>query len=177
MQLTGKEILSRCIVYNTCPEAIQQQGVDVRLDKVFIVNPNDSERAMVPVRGKTILPDYFELQPMEAEDGNMYYKLAPGYYEVELMEGVKVPNNISLHFKTRSSLVRCGAIVHSGQFDAGFETPKAGCFLHVIKPIWIGKGARIAQAICFESSEVINVYDGQWQNDRQREGKAVAHIY
>lgn len=144
--------------------AIQQQGVDVRLDRVRPVGKYGEVN-----QSGTKLP---ERQPNWTgaieSDGRITYTLGPGYYEVDLMEGVNVPNNISLHFKTRSSLVRCGAIVHSGQFDAGFHTDRAGCFLHVINPITIEKGARIAQAICFESEEVENLYDGQWQGDKQR---------
>jgi hypothetical protein len=45
-----------------------------------------------------------------------------------------------------------------------------GCFLHVINPIVIEVGARIAQAIVFESDPVVtdDMYNGQWQNDNQR---------
>ena len=72
------------------------------------------------------------------------------------------------YIRYRSSLVRCGAIVHSGQFDAGFKTDAMGCFLQVIRPLHIEEGARIAQAIVFESNDVENLYDGQWQGDKQR---------
>jgi deoxycytidine triphosphate deaminase len=60
--------------------------------------------------------------------------------------------------------------VHSGQFDAGFNTEKMGCFLQVNHPINIEKGARIAQAIVTESYEVMDedLYNGQWQGDKQR---------
>ena len=86
------------------------------------------------------------------------------------MESCSIPNNATLHYKTRSSLVRCGATVHSGQFDGGFKTENMGCFLHVINPIVIEEGARIAQALVFESYPVDNgdMYNGQWQNDNQR---------
>jgi deoxycytidine triphosphate deaminase len=99
-----------------------------------------------------------------------YYDLEPGYYEISFVESCKIPANCAMYFKTRSSLVRCGAIVHSGQFDAGFETEKMGAFLHVILPIEIEVGARVAQMIVNESYEVglTELYDGQWQNDKQR---------
>lgn len=159
MQLTGKEIIEKNIISNYSEKAIQQQGIDVRVSRIWEV----MEGGRVPTTGKTILPESKEVR---TEYG--YYKLLPGYYEVQLEEGCKIPNNATLHFKTRSSLVRCGALVHSGQFDAGFETDKMGCFLQVIQPIAIEKGARIAQAIIFESNIVENLYDGQWQNDKQR---------
>ena len=158
MQLTGKEIIQQGIVFNYDQEkAVQQQGVDVRVDNIYrlIGNGHISNKSIIPSR-----------QVMPSFEG--MFILDPGYYEIDLMEGVNVPNNATLHFKTRSSLVRCGAIVHSGQFDAGFNTENAGCFLHVIRPVTIERGSRIAQAIVFTSNEVENLYDGQFQNDKQR---------
>lgn len=178
--LTGKEIAAEGIVYNYDPEkGIQQQGIDVRIDKVARVGQFGSIVGLGTVyKNRTVLPQYpYEIRTVpttSVEDDTVkheMYHLEPGYYEIELMEGVDIPNNRVLHFKTRSSLVRCGAFVHSGQFDAGFNTEKAGCFLHVVVPISIERGARIAQAIVFESHEVADgdKYDGQYQNDKQRE--------
>lgn len=161
MQLTGKQILDRGIVGNTCPEALQQQGIDVRVEEIYDL---DNCPGVIPAQGSTTIPKTSQIQP--AEGG---WWLAPGYYEVKLMESVNVPNNAALTFKTRSSLVRSGAIVHSGQFDAGFHTNNAGCFLEVLRHIKIEQGARIAQAIVHETEPVTNTYDGQWQADKQRQ--------
>lgn len=172
MQLTGKEIIEKGIIQNHCEEGIQQQGIDVRVDYIKRVGPY-GEYGVIPAQGKTVLPTYNEVPQMTTwrHSTSCTWLLEPGYYEVTLMEGCNIPSNVTLHFKTRSSLVRCGALVHSGQFDAGFETGAMGCFLQVLVPISIERGARIAQAICFESREVDNLYDGQWQGDKQREPK------
>lgn len=162
MQLTGKEIIDQGIITHYSAEGLQQQGIDVRLDKIARID-ND-QIGLVPVLGKTSIPAYRKIYPNKE---NIFY-LDPGYYEVTLCEACNIPSNMSLHYKTRSSLVRCGAIVHSGQFDAGFKTDAMGCFLHVIHPIQIERYARIAQAIVFESNEVTNIYEGQWQGDKQR---------
>lgn len=160
MQLTGKEIIQNQIITNSIEQGLQQQGIDVRIKKVNKL----SGSGVIPKEGKTLLPVYEEMQ-VSVNDS---WYLQPGYYEVEFEEGCNVPNNATLHFKTRSSLVRCGALVHSGQFDAGFKTNNMGAFLQVLNPISIQKGARIAQAIVFTSNEVDNLYDGQWQGDKQR---------
>lgn len=160
MQLTGKEIIQNQIITNSIEQGLQQQGIDVRIKKVNKL----SGGGVIPKEGKTLLPVYEEMQ-VSVNDS---WYLQPGYYEVEFEEGCNVPNNATLHFKTRSSLVRCGALVHSGQFDAGFKTNNMGAFLQVLNPISIQKGARIAQAIVFTSNEVSNLYDGQWQGDKQR---------
>ena len=174
MQLTGKQIVNRGIVTNVCEDGIQQQGVDVRIDKVFKVI---GQAGRVPTKGKTIRPNLMEIHTHSIKFGDEvqspYFHLEPGWYEVELLEGCNIGNNELLNFKTRSSLVRCGAVVHSGQFDAGFNTEKMGCFLQVNHPINIQKEARIAQAIVTESYEVNNedLYNGQWQGDKQRENQ------
>lgn len=165
MQLTGKEIIEQGIITNYCEEGIQQQGIDVRIDSIKRVSTH-RQYGVIPKNQKTTTPDYIEVSKYNGK-----WTLEPGYYEVTLMEGCSIPSNATLHFKTRSSLVRCGSLVHSGQFDAGFKTDAMGCFLQVLMPISIERGARIAQAICFNSNEVENLYDGQWQGDKQRNPK------
>jgi deoxycytidine triphosphate deaminase len=162
MQLTGKQIVKSEIITNYCEEGVQQQGIDVRLKSIRGM----SDLGKVPAQGKTKLPYYFEVKIGE----DKCIELQPGYYEVEFEEACNIPNNMVLNYKTRSSLVRCGAIIHSGQFDAGFKTNNMGAFLHVIRPIILEKGARLAQAIVTESYPVDNenLYNGQWQNDKQR---------
>lgn len=159
MQLTGEQIIARGIVSWYAPEAVQQQGVDVRVNNIKTLTGIGE----VPATGKTKLPTYADA----AMDGDRWI-LPAGYYEVELMESIKMPDNAALTYKTRSSLVRCGAIVESGQFDAGFKTDRAGCFLIAHRPIIIERGARIAQAIVHETAKVGNTYDGQFQGDKQR---------
>ena len=172
MQLTGAQIVEAGIITNMSMEGLQQQGIDLRLDRIGYLGGvgivadkthipatiwMDKERFNVADSGKE--PDY-----------RTGYVLNPGYYEVELMEGCNIPNNVAMILKSRSSMVRCGAEVRSGQFDAGFHTEKMGCYLKVERTIMIEHGARICQAICNETSIVgeENLYKGQFQEDRQR---------
>lgn len=167
MQLTGRQIVNRGIIYDTCKEGIQQQGVDVRVSKIFRVS--ETTWGSVPVKGKTVTPKTVEITPSTYPDGTLF-ELTPGYYELEFIEGCEIPKDCAMYFKTRSSLVRCGAEVLSGQFDGGFETEHMGAFLYVRIPIVIEIGARVAQAIVTETYPVaeMDMYDGQWQNDKQR---------
>lgn len=162
MQLTGQQVIELGILSNYCQEGIQQQGVDVRVAEIREVYGVGT----IPATGKTRA---WPTRTVEQSSPGCYY-LEPGYYEVVLMEGCNIPNNIEMDYKTRSSLVRCGATIHSGQFDAGFKTEAMGCFMHVRLPIIIHQGARIAQAVFNETYPVNdeNLYDGQWQNDKQR---------
>lgn len=168
MQLTGKQIVEKGIIIGVCDEGIQQQGVDVRVIDIKQVDTyNDTIVGYIPANGKTYLPLQKEVELWQ--DG-LFWELMPGYYEVTFEEGCIIPANCAMHFKTRSSLVRCGAEIRSGQFDGGFETDKMGAFLKVELPIRIEKGARVAQAIINETYTVDeeNLYNGQWQNDKQR---------
>ena len=164
MRLTGKQIAERGIVKGFCDEAVQQQGIDVRIDKISVVDG----RGIVPAVGKTIKAHTTNIEWLNGD--SEYVDLQPGYYEVELMESCDIPKDAVLNYKTRSSLVRCGAIVHSGQFDGGFNTDKMGCFLEVLQPILIERRARIAQAVVDQSYPVAhdNLYKRQCQNDNQR---------
>lgn len=169
MQLTGKQIVNQNIIGGVCPEGIQQQGVDVRVMDIKRVDThNDTIVGYIPAKGKTHLPIQKDVEL--CQDG-LFWELIPGYYEVTFEESCKIPANCAMYFKTRSSLVRCGAEIRSGQFDGGFETEKMGAFLKVELPIRIEVGARVAQAIVTETYPVDaeNLYNGQWQNDKQRQ--------
>lgn len=171
MQLTGRQIVEKSIITNFCTDGIQQQGVDVRIKKISVVGRgyHNESYGRVPKEGKTITPTTTEIPPITTNSIE-YWELPVGYYEVEFEEGCNIPNYIAMNFKTRSSLVRCGAEILSGQFDAGFATNNMGAFLKVNIPITIEKGARVAQAILTETYEVDNenLYNGQWQGDKQR---------
>jgi deoxycytidine triphosphate deaminase len=110
MQLTGKQIVEKGIVIGACSAGVQQQGVDVRLMKVSKVGESAWDLGYVPAKGKTGTPTSKEVMPND----EFSWRLEPGYYEIEFQEGCKIPSNAAMYFKTRSSLVRCGAIVHSG---------------------------------------------------------------
>ena len=171
MQLTGKQIVNQGIINGVCPEGIQQQGVDVRVSNIRVVRATDDAYGFIPAQGKTTLPDTSMNVGTIYDFQRTFWSLEPGYYEVEFEESCKIPANCAMYFKTRSSLVRCGAEIRSGQFDGGFETEKMGAFLKVELPIRIEVGARVAQAIVTETYpvDVENLYNGQWQNDKQKQ--------
>lgn len=167
--LTGKEIFNSGMLIGADPDAVQQQGVDIRIDKVSKIRG----MGIIPKEGKTSLPEYDEVKPLHfknKESGKMVFgwMLPVGVYDIVFIEGVKVDSTHCMKPLTRSSLVRCGARVDSGLYDAGFETAHAGAMLYVSNPIMIEKGARVAQIVCGASDEVENLYDGQFQGDKQR---------
>lgn len=179
MQLTGKEIVEEGIISGYVPEAVQQQGIDLRLrtvrefghyneqTKSFEKNFHLDSIGVIPTEGKTKLPQSRVVEK-GTYAGQFGWKLKPGYYEVIFEEGCKMPNDRVMVFITRSSGVRCGVEIVCGQFDAGFQTDHMGCFLAVHEHVFIGDHARIAQTRITKTSPVDKVYNGQWQGDKQR---------
>ena len=181
MQLTGRQIIDEGIITGYCQEGIQQAGVDLRLMQVNGIVGG----GVIPRVGKTQLPEYKPITDQTGggngwcnnsyaiydEFGNIEaWYLMPGYYEIILEEGCKMPNNRAMTFVQRSSLLRCGCIIRSSQFDPGFETEHMGTFMQVWRPIEIDKGARVCQTLVMETAEVAaeDLYNGQWQGDKQR---------
>lgn|SRR5574344_230662 len=159
MQLTGKQIADQNIITGFQQENIQQVGIDCRLE---YVNTLDSV-GHIPLEGKTLLPVYREVKLVELAN-QLCWHLQPGYYEIGLVEGCKIPPNCMLLLKQRSSLKRCGAECESPVFDPGFETFRMGTFMRVNHEIYIDYRARVCQAIvCETKGNVENLYQGQFQ--------------
>lgn len=157
--LNGKEIKEKGIVTKFDEGNVSQHGIDLNLIKV--------ERVVgvgfIPKVGKTVLPEYQEVDPVES-----VWKLTPGVYGVTFEQGCNIPEDQMLLIRQRSSLARCGGTIHSSVFDAGFQTNEMGTFMKIDHPIDIEVGARVAQIYNHKTDPVENLYNGQFQNDKQR---------
>jgi deoxycytidine triphosphate deaminase len=100
-------------------------------------------------------------------DGAHGWLLYKGVYDITFNEGCKIPANRVAFIKQRSSLYRNGTIINSPVFDPGFETEFMGTLMYVHETIFIEENARVAQ-IYFHECEPAELYNGQWQNDKQR---------
>ena len=158
MQLTGKSIIKTGIISNIeNPEKQQQQqGVDLTLKSIYplitggYIGVENKDNSISKTSEHPITPT------KSAKNDKLVYHLKPGYYEVYFNESCNVPIDATLHLKTRSTLVRSGAHISAGQYDAGFKADSIGGFLNVINPqgISIEHNARICQAIVFRSERV-----------------------
>ena len=106
------------------------------------------------------------MQPINL-DGVNGWLLYEGVYDITFNEGCKLPANRVAFIKQRSSLYRNGAVINSPVFDPGFETENMGTSMLINIPLFIEKDARIAQIYFHECGEA-EMYNGQWQNDKQR---------
>jgi len=118
------------------------------------------------LKSKTELTTYTPIDPIKL-DGDEGWLLYDGVYDITFWEGCKIPDNRVAFIKQRSSLYRNGAIINSPVFDPGFETENMGTLLYVHETIFIEKDARVAQ-IYFHECVSAEMYDGQWQGDKQR---------
>ena len=144
-----------------------QVGFDLTLKQVNKVGYRPDEGKIGKVlKDKTELTDYTP-HPLINLDGHHGWLLYKGVYDITFNEGCKIPANRVAFIKQRSSLYRNGTIINSPVFDPGFETEFMGTLMYVHETIFIEENARVAQ-IYFHECEAAELYNGQWQRDKQR---------
>lgn len=152
-----------------------QVGYDVTLKSVNRVgDPNGIDEKPVyrtfkigkVLKNKTELTTYTPVETIRLDEVEGWL-LHPGTYDIAFWEGCKIPDNRVAFIKQRSSLWRNGTLINSPVFDPGFETESIGTIMLVTETIFIERDARVAQ-IYFHKCDPAEKYDGQWQNDKQR---------
>ena len=99
------------------------------------------------------------------EESQAPLTLEPGSYMVTYNEVVAVPADCAGIVLPRSSLMRCGAILHSALWDPGYEGRGQG-LLTVGAPLEIFPNARIAQLVLFKLEQTADkLYEGQYQGE------------
>lgn len=150
-----------------------QVGFDLTLKQVNSIgktsNPNGAsvhDKIGKVLKDKTELTTY-KPYPLINLDGVIGWLLYEGTYDITFNEGCNIPDNRVAFIKQRSSLMRNGTLINSPVFDPGFQTDYIGTIMIVTQPIFIEENARVAQ-IYFHECTSAEMYDGQWQGDRQR---------
>ena len=149
-----------------------QVGYDLSLKAVQKIGNKIGGNMYGPGPIGKILKDKTELTTYTSKDsikldGAEGWLLHEGVYDVTFNEGCNIPDNRVAFIKQRSSLYRNGAVINSPVFDPGFKTENMGTLLYVFETIFIEKDARVAQ-IYFHECNSAEMYNGQWQNDKQR---------
>jgi deoxycytidine triphosphate deaminase len=149
-----------------------QVGYDLSAKSINAIGKdefNSKPNIGMVLKDKTILNNY---TPVETKriDGVEGWLLYPGAYDITFHEGCKIAANRVGLIRQRSSLLRNGAIIASSVFDPGFETENMGTIMIVTATIFIEQDARVGQMYFHECDGVAeeNLYNGQWQNDKQR---------
>ncbi len=137
---------------------VQQAGVDLTVDKLFsftskgIIDYDNSERKVSDV------------QEIEFENGQVFLK--PGAYKVRLSETVKIPKDCLGICLPRSTLLRCGATIHTAFWDPGYEG-KSEILLVVHNPegLILKHKARIAQMTLARVENPKSTYQGTYHKE------------
>jgi deoxycytidine triphosphate deaminase len=173
--LNAKQILEEGLLQlETAQGKPAQVGYDLSLKAVskigssIVVGGTFNKYAKIGkvLKDKTELTTYIPIETINL-DGDKGWLLYEGVYDITFHEGCKIPENRVAFIKQRSSLYRNGAIINSPVFDPGFETANMGTILYVHETIFIEENARVAQ-IYFHECNGADLYNGQWQNDKQR---------
>ena len=91
--------------------------------------------------------------------------LLPGGYLVTYNESISVPADSAGILLPRSSLMRCGATLHSALWDPGY-TGKGQGLMTVFNLLELYRDARIAQFILLAiEGEVDSLYSGRYQGE------------
>jgi deoxycytidine triphosphate deaminase len=131
----------------------QPNACDLRLDKVFQIQPNIfeiSNEHKVHRGSKEVVPD---------ADG--YFTLYPGAYEVIMENLIHVGEGEAGWVITRSTLNRNGCFITSGLYDAGYRGVMAGVLHVTVDTARIKKGTRIGQYLSFDA-ETLHLYNGSY---------------
>jgi deoxycytidine triphosphate deaminase len=149
--------------YDLSLKAVQRVGTSMSNSPY---NVSRDGRIGKVLKDKTELTVYTPTETINL-DGVRGWLLYEGVYDITFNEGCNIPDNRVAFIKQRSSLYRNGAIINSPVFDPGFKTEFMGTLLYVHETIFIEQDARVAQ-IYFHECVSAEMYDGQWQNDKQR---------
>lgn len=136
-------------------EDIQPNAVDLRVAKIFKIEPNDFEIDNENKKHRGSL----ELKP-EYRNGEWWY-LLPGSYEIVMENVIHVGEDEAGWVITRSTLNRNGVFITSGLYDSGYHGVMAGAMHVTSGPMWIKKGTRVGQFLLFKS-QALKKYDGDY---------------
>ena len=147
---------------NVRDEDVQPNAVDLRLGKVFHIQPNVFMLSENEKRHRGTL----EITP----DNDGWYQLGPGSYEVVMENIIKVGDNEAGWVITRSTLNRNGVFLTSGLYDSGYHGVMAGVMHVNIAPVRIKQGTRIGQYLSFKAQS-LKQYDGSYGIGKEHDKK------
>jgi len=137
---------------------LQPAGLDVTVGAIFELT--ESGRLGTEERH---IPDRVPL----AFDFWGWMRLAPGSYMIQLNEAVRLPLDVMALGRPRSTLLRCGASLHTAVWDPGYAG-KSECLLTVHNPagIELQKDARLMQLVFFRLEQPAETgYAGRYQGE------------
>lgn len=106
-----------------------------------------------------------ETEPLDFDEKDWLF-IPRGTYKITYNEVVSIPKNAIAIARTRSSLLRCGATIGTGVWDAGYRG-RSSSLLNVTneKGIHLKRNARVLQLVFFDLDSETEEYSGAYQNE------------
>ncbi|KTB49202.1 Deoxycytidine deaminase [Dehalogenimonas alkenigignens] len=140
-------------------DQVQPNGIDLTLKEVFTLEgagviPADNAGRKL----STLVPAPFD------SSGRIH--LAAGNYLITYNEIVSLPKDVMALGRTRSSLLRCGAAIHTAVWDAGYSG-RSQSLVVVYHPegIVVERNAKVMQLVFFRLDSLTDGYGGIYQGE------------
>ena len=140
----------------------------MRLAKVFRIN----SRIFTLSEEEKTHRGSIEISP----DGDGWYYLLPGHYEVVMENIINVGNAEAGWVITRSTLNRNGVFLTSGLYDTGYHGAMAAAMHVTVGPFHVKQGTRIGQYLSFDA-ESLTQYSGSYGFDESGKPKVEEQKY
>ena len=140
-------------------QQVQPNGIDLTLREV----------ALLQSPGRIAVADsqrqVSDLAPL-VFDGLGFIDLMPGAYVITYNEIVHLPKNIMALATPRSSLLRCGVMVNTAVWDAGYSG-RSQSLMVVYNPhgFRLQRNARIVQLVFYRLTQKTEGYRGAYQGE------------
>jgi dUTP pyrophosphatase len=140
---------------------LQPNGFDLTLESVWRF---DGPGAIGPTNAERVLPPRSPFSP--AADG--WFDLAPGTYMIRFHETVALPLDLMAFGRPRSSVLRCGAALHTAVWDAGYHgRSEALMVVYAESGFRLAPGARVLQLVFVRLTEPTVPYAGTYQGENR----------
>jgi dUTP pyrophosphatase len=145
--------------YLNLGDQVQPNGIDLTLKEVFTLDGPGT----IPVDNAD--RKLSNLVPTPFDTSNRIH-LPPGNYLITYNEVVSLPKDVMALGRTRSSLLRCGAAIHTAVWDAGYSGRSQSLIVVYNKDgIILEKNARLLQLVFFRLGTATEGYCGIYQGE------------
>ncbi|MFH1199564.1 MAG: deoxyuridine 5'-triphosphate nucleotidohydrolase [Candidatus Micrarchaeota archaeon] len=167
MILNRQEILERILKekliqgYTDAKSQLQPAGFDLTVEKVFKLKTQGA--IDFDNKGRKI-SEVTEL----AWGADGWLELKQGTYKIQFAEEVALPGELAAMTILRSSVMRCGCVMHQGYWDPGYHGKgETALYVGNENGLRLKKGAKIAQMVFFKvaGGGADEIYAGMHQHE------------
>jgi dUTP pyrophosphatase len=140
-------------------QQLQPNGFDLTLESVWRM---DGPGAIGASNAERSIPERVPL----AASADGWFVLSPGTYVIRFREVVALPLDVMAFGRPRSSLLRCGAAIHTAVWDAGYRgRSEALLVVYVESGVRLAVGARVLQLVFVRLETPTHAYAGTYQGE------------